>query len=277
MVEFLKQHYEKIILTAVLLGVIIAAALLPGIIAAKQDELRQRLDQIVIGPSAPVKLVDLAGSDAALKRLQEGRGINLSGSHNVVNPVRWVLMPDGSIRKVGGRGPDAFTSVQAIRPLYFKVVYQGTTTSANQLRYKVVVTDETSLALAGRKPKAYTVEARVGARPLPQAFVVADIKGPLEDPTELTLKFTPKDREEEDVAVGKDERLREFKRVAGQEADIQVEGRRHNGQRVGSPLYIDGELYIIVAISPTDVTLQSQATRKKSTISLPAASDTTAR
>ena len=68
--DFLKNHYEKIILSVVLLGVIFYASMLPGRITEEQRMLKQITEEIEQGSPKLVKDVSLAGLAQNFKRQQ---------------------------------------------------------------------------------------------------------------------------------------------------------------------------------------------------------------
>src|SRR4051812_26376575 len=96
--EFLKKHYEKILLSIVLLGVAIAAGWLPFAIAEAKIVLDARTKTL----PAPklVKPIDLTSNEAAVSRLKEATVLSFSGAHNLFNPVVWKQKFDGTLLKV---------------------------------------------------------------------------------------------------------------------------------------------------------------------------------
>src|SRR5579859_2664382 len=95
--EFLKKNYEKILLAVVLLGLTIAACLLPFIISSK----RAALEQVVQRPPRPKELppLDMSVEDAAMQRAQAAYALDFTSKHNLFNPVTWKKKPDGTLMK----------------------------------------------------------------------------------------------------------------------------------------------------------------------------------
>ena len=126
--EFLKNHYEKVILSVVLLGLAVAAVLLLTWVGNEKralEEIEQGITQV---PPKPLKDTVLSTNEAALQRIVKPAALRLSGEHNLFNPVQWKKMPDGRVIPLRtGReiGPGALV-VSAIKPLYLRIEFEGT-------------------------------------------------------------------------------------------------------------------------------------------------------
>lgn len=84
--QFLKKHYEKIVLGVVLLGVAATSLLLTMRAGDERQKLAEQLQQKVGGKQKPLKPVELAGSIASLERLSKPSVVALSGEHKTFNP-----------------------------------------------------------------------------------------------------------------------------------------------------------------------------------------------
>ena len=69
--QFLKAHYEKIILSIVLLGLAAAAALMPIKVSKERDLAGERENSIVNRPVTPMKPVDLTTNALILARMEQ--------------------------------------------------------------------------------------------------------------------------------------------------------------------------------------------------------------
>src|SRR5437879_13561459 len=95
--DFLKKitdacrlHYEKILLTVVLLGLGGAVVYLSKIKADEDDKIKEFLRQVVgKNKVASVKPVDLSANDAALRLITNPPPWNCSMPHHLFNPVKW--------------------------------------------------------------------------------------------------------------------------------------------------------------------------------------------
>src|SRR3954464_2818909 len=119
--ETFKLHYEKIVLSLVLVP-LAAAAWTSYQESAKEEESASNFVQGVgTRKVKTVKPVDLSGYQNALKQVQSPPPLILSGGHNVFNPVKWQKRPDGTMIKIQtGKevGPDAMT-IARLAPLYY--------------------------------------------------------------------------------------------------------------------------------------------------------------
>ena len=133
--EFLKNNYEKVILSVVLVGLAVAAVLLLTWVGNEKrvlEEIEQGFMQV---PPKPLKPVDLSTNFATLQRLIKPVSLKLGGEHNLFNPVQWQRVPDGRLIPLRtGRelGPGALT-VTALTPLYLRIEYEGTVTAGDSV------------------------------------------------------------------------------------------------------------------------------------------------
>ena len=102
--QFLKKHYEKIVLGVVLLGVAATSLLLTMRAGDERQKLAEQLQQKVGGKQKPLKPVELAGSMASLERLSKASVVTLSGEHKTFNPGTWIRKADATIAPVGDKG-----------------------------------------------------------------------------------------------------------------------------------------------------------------------------
>jgi hypothetical protein len=120
--EFLKKHYEKVVLSVVLAGLALAVALLPVQIQRE----RQKLDDLrneITGNPKKYQPLNLSEYDTVLRQMTNPPTLNFAGGHNLFNPVLWQIAPDGSrIKVVTGKevGPQAVV-VTAITPLNYTI------------------------------------------------------------------------------------------------------------------------------------------------------------
>src|SRR5262249_55009437 len=77
--NFLKTHYEKILLGAVLVGLLVAAVLLPIKIKSEEEDLDRQRREITQRPSKSLDPLSLSRSEEALKRLEEPAKLNFAG------------------------------------------------------------------------------------------------------------------------------------------------------------------------------------------------------
>ncbi|MCF7668913.1 MAG: hypothetical protein K9N48_03950 [Verrucomicrobia bacterium] len=262
--EFLKNHYEKIILSAVLLGLAIAASMLPF----KLNAMKEELDSYFTPPPPPkeVQPLELVEVSNVLNKLENPPEYELAGVHNLFNPVEWKRTPDGRLIKVetGSEiGPKALDVVD-IRPLTFKIEYTGTDKVRDRIEYQFTVLNEAN-------PNSYLRRELSRSVSLGQKndfFILRNVVGEPENPTKFVVELV-ESGEKVEILPGEP-----FVKVAGHAADLKYgpENKTFDDMRVGSRLSFGDDSYIIVAITEKDVTVSSVSTTKRTTVNYNAAS-----
>ena len=95
--QFLKKHYEKIILCIVLLALAVAAVMLSIRVSAVKRSLDKAGKTIESYPEVPLKAVDLTVFQNSLTVHTNPSPVAMTNRHLLFNPVRWYKNPDGSI------------------------------------------------------------------------------------------------------------------------------------------------------------------------------------
>ena len=245
--EFLKKHYEKILLSFVLLCLAITAAWFQIKINTEKEKSQEYI--IALPKPKEVKPLDLTTNQAALQRLQNPPSIEISGAHNLFNPVTWKVKPDGTFLKIVREGVDALT-VTNIQPLFMELAYER----ASGAGYWIGVKNKSV-----KKPSVY---AKLNEKK--DLFKITEIKGPAEDPEELVLELA---ENQQVISIGKE---KPFKRVEAYTADLRYEPDSKNflRQQVNNVISFAGESYKIIAINEKDVRVSASSTEKRTTILL---------
>lgn len=258
------SHYEKIILSAILLALLGAAAFLPFRVAQNRQTIEQALETLGRPSKKESEPVDTSTADRLLRRARLTPELELSGDHNLFNPVLWKSAPNGMPFKMvrGDEDGAGGLSVVAIRPLHFRVDFEGIQMSGDSIRYKFVVVDQ---AKGGRTARPRQHYMGVGSASKRDPFVVAKVNGPEAEPTSLEIRFVGSN----DSAVVSLEKG--YERIAGYEADMVHEkvGSKYFNVRAKQPggIRLGAQTYNIVAITKDEVTLESSS-RKRWTIRL---------
>jgi hypothetical protein len=265
--QFLKKHYEKIVLSVVLLGLAVAAAALPYLVSQVQDQIENTVSSVKRSKPKPWPSLDLSTNEMAVSRLEGPIDVQLVGAHNLFNPVRWMKSSDGRVRKITtGREIGAgAVEVMKITPLELTVTFDGVSGSGDRIQYTVGIVRDTEAA--ARKTSG---SAAVGVRNA--MFRIEKVIGSPESPDALLVMV--KD-DKELITVSKD---KPYKRVIGYVADLiyPPEKQTFLRRKVTSSLSLQGdESYKIVAITEHEVVLSSESTGKRSTIKLSASSAST--
>jgi hypothetical protein len=269
--EFIKKNYEKIILSIVLLGLVGVLALMPGIISADQEKMKEV--QSIINPKKPEPLppLDLSRQQAAMERLKSPYALDLATTNKLFNPVTWKRGRDGRIVKVLQLGPSAAV-VTKIAPLYFSISLDSWTTSppvgTNEpsTRYVFSIEDQSATVAIQRRPRRqYASKGEVKTdRTVAgknQGFTVVDVQGPPENPEQLMLKLADS-QTTVPVAKGKP-----YRRVEAYAADLKYDPDYSKaGVRVGDHLTFAGDDYNVIAIDKNSISLLAQSNQKKYTL-----------
>lgn len=259
--QFLKKHYEKILLGLVVLGLTAAAAILPIVINGKKDRLEKYSQDVLHRPVKPLPPLETNVQDAAFQRAQGIFVLDLTGKqHNTFNPVTWQKDASGVPRKLatGDLGVNAL-EVTAIRPLYLIIAYDRFDSGG----YFITVERQNAPEPSKRyKQGAFVVKG--GSKS--DAFVLVDVKGPPQTPTQLLLQ--EKDSEE-NISLTPDA---PYKKIDGYAADLKYKGegaRNFTDQRTGNTLSFgpNGQYrYKIVAINQNSVVVSAESNKKNTTI-----------
>jgi hypothetical protein len=248
--QFLKKHYEKIILCVVLLGLAAASIWMGEILKKLQEEVNQPVSGGAHKTKPPVPL-DLTADLLALAQVTNPPPVVLSGEHNLFNPVTWRRKANGELLKILKTGPDAL-SITNITPLYTVIAYDHP--SGNGPVYVMSVQVHSA-----RRPLEY---AKMDEKTKSGLYIIRGIKGAVDDPTDLQLEVL---ETQETVWITKDN---PYKRVDGYLADMKYdpESRSLLKERVNETFTLDNEQYKIVEITNNAVRVESIKNTKITTI-----------
>ena len=91
--DFLKKHYEKVLLGVVLLGLAVAVAFLPFKIASEKQKLEDMRNQLIHPKVKPLTNLDLSLPDQVLKLAAAPPQVDFSAPHRLFNPIQALLPP----------------------------------------------------------------------------------------------------------------------------------------------------------------------------------------
>jgi hypothetical protein len=258
--DFVKKHYEKIILSLVLLGLVGALVFLPFIISADKQQVEVMITSLINPPVKPLPDLDLSRNDAAIQRLHSDFDLDLETTNKLFNPVEWQKTPDGNLIPI--RNSDAIgvgaVVVTKISPLYLIVSLQSVMTNELGARYAIGIERQA----APTRAQQHRVERYVSVDDRKKdLFTLEDVKGAPESPDEIDLKLADTG---EAVVITRD---KPFQRIDGYTADFRYdpEKRTFLNRRVGSVISFGGDDYTIVDIKPDEVILSAQSNQKRTT------------
>jgi hypothetical protein len=257
--EFLKKHYEKLILSVVLLGLAAVAATLPMKVNQEKQREEERKQSLLSPKVNPFPPVDLSTNKAVLEKVKSPIHFDIAGKHNLFNPVPWVEKPNGELVKVEGNvGMDAL-QVTAIHPLHMIVSFDEVIPTAGpnnttEYKYQVTVIREG----ATRDPKqsrAMSVGLSAGG-----IGTLKDIQGQPDNPGALVIVLPDRTQ----ISVAKE---KPFSKVIGYAADLtcQLPPLDKKMLKVGDPLLFGADVYNVRVVDENSVTLQDKKTQKQFT------------
>jgi hypothetical protein len=253
--DFLKKHYEKIVLGVVLLGLFGAVIALPIIKSSEEQAIRDILTQQVTRKVQPLPDLNLSAQEATLKRIEAPGLLDFGPPHKLFNPLLWERMADGHLIKADSShiGPNALQVVKLV-PLYLIITNESVSVSDSGTRYIFGMVKEAS----PKHSEQQMVRYPLGVGGKNSTFEVRAVEGPPNDPTNLVVHLLDTDT---DVKVSKD---KAFKRVDGYMADLKYPPESHawTSQRVGATLIFNGEDYKIVSISEGEVVVSAPNQKK---------------
>ncbi|MBU6409598.1 MAG: hypothetical protein KGR98_04335 [Verrucomicrobia bacterium] len=255
--EFVKKHYEKIILSVILLGLVgVLVGMWFAIMADKQY--MANLRTTYFGAPQPLPALSLSREDAAMRRLGEPYQLDFSETNKLFNPVQWERTEQGKLIKlVTGREVGPYAAViTKINRLYFSVQLESVLTNFGaQPRYVLAVQNQAAPYRWQRNVKRHYISK--GER-INGVFTLTAVTGPPDNPTSLTLTFP--DGRMATLQAGK-----AWRQVEGYSADLKYSPERitRRGLRVGDQLNFAGDQYNVIAIDQNTVVLLAQSNQKK--------------
>ncbi len=259
--DFVKKHYEKILLSVVLLGLVGALVFLPFLIIKDQDTQRRMKEGIIHVKVSPLPALDLTRQTNVVERLRSPYKLDFSTTNKLFNPVPWQRAVDGSLIKIktGDEiGPRAVV-ITKITPLCLILTLDSVETNEFGARY-VISMERQAASLPGQRGKRQHY-ASVGEKNETFTITGATNMAP-DNPAQLLIMQLTDTGER--VTLSKD---KPFRRINGYAADLKYdpEGKKWQAQRVGANLKFAGDDNIIVAINQDAVILLARSNQKKTT------------
>jgi hypothetical protein len=264
--QFIKNHYEKILLGTVLLGLVGVLVAMSFVIVADREKMNQLRNSFFPKAPQPLPDLDLKAQNEAMSRLATLPVLDWSATNRLFNPVQWQVDKNGKLKKIDNdtvSGPGAVV-VTKIEPLYFIITLESATTNEVGGLYTFTEEDQSaSLAWERRLRRHYlapgeTVQDKT-VTGKDESFKLVSVTGPSENPDELTLKLLGTG---ETVKLSK---AKPFRRVDGFTADLSYAPDKLTfpGLRVGGSIKFGGDTYNIIGIDQNRVVLFAQSNQKR--------------
>ena len=256
--QFLKNHYEKILLSVVLLGLAGAALWLPFAIDQAKKDLAVLTN--TLPPKKALKPVNLATNEATLERIKNPATLQLGAPHLVFNPVIWKqALADQKLTKIESSNPADALKLNRTIPLQLIIALDQVKVTGTNIAYVFSVTNQAARKLPGTKESFYTKP-----RDKNKYFVLKEVQGAPENPDTFVLELV---ETKQTVSVG---RSKPFELLQGFAADLEFPGdnKKFSDVRVGHVLTFGGERYKVIAITADEVRVQADSNDKQTTIKI---------
>jgi hypothetical protein len=264
--QFIKKHYEKIVLGVVLAGLVGALVFMPFYISSDNQATQGQVDTIVNPSTKPLPDLDTTAQTAAAARLRGGLSLDLDTTNKVFNPQEWVRQADNTIVPAANHTGPQMCVVTGITNLDLIITLDSVSVNELGARYSIGVEKQAEKNPSKRRKQ--TRSMALGDKPN-DMFAIVSVKGDdTNNPEELDLKLTDTG-ETIPIAIGKP-----FKRVDGYAADFRYDpeklvfqNARVGDTRVGGHnIAFSGTSFIVDDVQENKVVLRDLSNQKKTTL-----------
>jgi hypothetical protein len=262
--QFLKKHYEKLILCIVLLGLAVAAVMLSIRVSQVKRSLATSAKTIASYPRTPLKPVDLTVFENSLAVHTNPPPVAMTNRHLLFNPVRWYKKPDGSIVKVATGNEIGIGALQCvqIRPLKRIVTLESVTGTPEKPRYSFGIVKQGSTNRVDQSKKLQYASPQDKNK----FFYLKEVKGEPLNPTEVVITWL-EDESNDELVVSK---TAPSEKVTDHLVDLVYppDNLEFKGKRLNDAITISGENYIIIAITENQVVMSAERNQKRTIVPL---------
>jgi hypothetical protein len=252
--QFLKKHYEKILLGIVLAGLIGVLVFMLFYIQADKQAMDDASNSLIHPSVKPLPDLDMKTNEAAMTRLQSPFILDFETGNKVFNPFEWQKTLDNQMVKKATHIGAQMAVVTNIAPLYLVLTLDSVATNVGN-RYVIGVEKQAAATPAKRRKQQRYVS--VGDKN--DTFALLEVKGAPENPDALIVKILDTG---EAVTITRD---KPFRRVDAYTADFRYdpEKRAFHGCRIGTKVTFDGTDYLVVEVNQNELVLADQSNQKK--------------
>jgi hypothetical protein len=259
--DFLKKHYEKILLGFVLAGLLGVLVFMIFYIASDREEMEQKREGLINPRVTALTNLDLTVQSNALVRMTSPYLLDFETGNKLFNPLDWMKYPDGRIvpLKIGNEIGLKAVVVTNITPLYLILSLDAVVTNELGTRYTVGVEKQSALTAAKRHKQSRYVSMGDKANDF---FSLMAVKSAPENPDALVLKLVDGG---EEVSISRD---KPFRRVEAYAADFRYppDNITKRGQRIGDKVSFGGTDYLVVEVNQNELILADQTNQKKTSL-----------
>lgn len=256
--QFLKKHYEKILLGIVLAAMVGVLVFMLFYIAADKQAMDQMSATLIHPPVKPLPDLDLTTNKAAMARFESPYTLDFESGNKVFNSFEWQRTSDNRmVRKAVNIAQVAV--VTNIAPLYLVLSLESVATNELGARYVIGVQRQAAAAAAKRVKQQRYVSVGDKAN---DTFSLLEIKGTPENPDVLVVKLV------DSGEIVNILRNQPYRRVDGYTVDFRydLERKVFLRKRVGEKVSFGGADYLIVDINQNELILADQSNQKKTSL-----------
>ena len=259
--NFLKKHYEKVLLGAMLAGLIGVLVFMLFYISndkAAMDEKSKNLTNPIV---KDLTNVDTTILDGSMARVRAPYSLDLETTNKLFNPLEWQKAMDGTLILAAKKTGSHVAVVTNIEPLYTVISLESVITNEVVTNYVIQVEHQAAPTVAKRRPTRHYISK--GEKPSSSdPFALAEVKGSPENPSGLVLKLADTG---ELVTVAKDS---PYRHVDGYSADFRYDPEKKvfHGKRAGDRVAFGGADYVVVDVNQDELILSDQSNQKKTSL-----------
>jgi hypothetical protein len=256
--QFLKKHYEKILLGVVLAGLFGVLVFMLFYIAADKQAMEETINTVINSPVKALPDLDLTTNGAAMTRLQSPFVLDFETGNKVFNSFIWQKTPDGRlVKKDTSTGPQVAV-VTNIVPLYLVLTLDSASTNEAGARYVIGVEKQADKNPAKRRKQ----QRFVSKRDKNDTFTLVDVIGAPENPDSVFIKLADSD---ETVTVTRD---KPFRRVDGYLADFRYDPEKKvfHACRAGTKVPFNSTDYVVFEVNQNELILTDPSNQKKTSL-----------
>lgn len=259
--DFLKKHYEKVLLGVMLAGLIGGLVFMLFFISADREEMNAKSTGVLNPVVKDLTNLDTTVLDTATARSHAPYELDLETTNKLFNPLEWQKALDGTLILAEKKTGLQVAVVTNISPLYTIISLEQVQMNDVATNYVVQIEHQGASTLAKRRPtKHYLTKGEKPSSNDPVELV--DVKGPADNPSALVLKLTDSGDE---ISISKDN---PYRKTDAYSADFVYAPERKvfHGKRAGDKVPFGGVDYSVVDVNQNELILMDQSNQKKTSL-----------
>ncbi len=184
--DFLKKHYEKVLLGLMLAGLIGVLVFMIFYINADKTDMDNKRTSYFNPPVKALTNLDMTLQDSAISRLKTPFVLDLETTNKLLNPEEWQKSLDGNLILAAKKTGSQVAVVTNITPLYLVIRLVSSVTNELGARYNISVERQAAATFVKRRPTSHYVSLGDKAN---DDFELLQVKGAPENPDALVLEI----------------------------------------------------------------------------------------